>query len=101
MATGDAAADGIRGILIGGGMLLAGWFGFAPETIAPFVDNMIALVSSAVAVISFISLIVARYKTVSVPVSVVIDSEQDPTVPTIPTVNPITGMIRSAPIGPT
>lgn len=97
--TGDAPLDGIRGILIGGGMLMAGWFGISPDAVAPLVDNLIALVSALVAIVSFISLVYSKYKTVAVPINVVIASEQNPAVKNIPTVNPITGAIRTGPIG--
>jgi len=98
-STGDAKWDGLRGILIMVGTLVAGYFGFAQETVAPLVDNIMMFASSAVALIAFVSLVYNKYRTVAVPIEVVIASERNPTVPTIPTVNPITGAIRTGPVG--
>ena len=93
-STGDASWDGLRGLLMIGGTLSASYFGFAPEQVGPVVDNIIMFSSSGVALGSLIWLLWVKYRTKAVPVATVIAAQLNPSVPTIPTVSPITGAVK-------
>ena len=92
-SSGDAGLDGLRGVLMIGSSLVAGYFGFQQEVIAEFMDKLITFTFSAVALGSFLWMMYTKFRTVAVPIAVVIASQHDPNVPTIPTVSPVTGAI--------
>ena len=93
-SSGDVSWDGLRGVLMIGGSLVAGYFGMKQEDVATLVDNIVTFGSSGVAIASFIWMIYVKFRTKAVPIDVVLKSQSDPIVPTIPTVSPITGAVK-------
>ena len=93
----DAVWDGIRGglIALGSAAAASGYAGISQDQVAPLVDNIMTVGGAAIAVGSFLWLIYTKFRTVAVPVDVVIASQENPRVPTIPTVSPVTGAMKS------
>jgi hypothetical protein len=91
MNQGNALWDGFRSLLIAGGTLSAAYFGFSPEIVEPFVDNVLTVASASVAAGSFIWMMWVKFRTVSVPVEEAIQAQ-------VLTVSPVTGAIQPPPV---